>query len=724
MKKLFVTIAAVFFCGVLLAQEQSEKLDSVVISATRAWKHSPITYSSVDKETLSKSSSTNSVPMVLNLLPSVVTYTEGGNGLGNSIMTIRGSKGSQINVTLNGITLNDAESQEVFWVNIPALSSIISSVQLQRGLGTTAGGSGSFGASVNMSTASVSPGAFGAADFSIGSWNTYQTTVYAGTGLTGSGFYLNSAFSYGTTDGYIRNGFVNSKSGFLAAGWMGERNSLRFTYLLGDQKSGITWDGIDPEQYRQDRRQNKDNQTDNYTQHHLQFNWTHVFGHGLTLSNTINYTRGSGYDEYYGQDSAFEAFGFAPEMTGTDGQTWQLSDMIYRKMMANDYYLAKTDLTYKCSGFELAAGASLSQYVGNHFGRVLWAKVLGQDWNYGAFNDADSWYRAKNHKLDGNVFARAEYFISENLTAYADLQYRFINYKLKGKDEDYPILPNLMDYRRNWNFFNPRAGLSWNISHRHRLYGSVAVGHREPGRSDIKENIKGTVNPIKPERMTDYEFGYVYSGSALSGSATLYFMEYKDILLETGRLSTEGYALKENVPTGWRRGLELAAAWKPSTVLRIDANATLSTNKIKDYVAYVPYVDYSGQQRIEYGTSTMLLSPSLIGMGKVSVSPWADATVFSLSAKYVGKQYIDNTQRDIMAIPARCVLDFTASKELKLKRGVLGVSLYINNILNHKYFASGWRYELYDPATSQLISYLGIYPQPTTNFTIKLSYRF
>lgn len=740
MKKNLFVLAAALVCGSLSAQdvEKTERLDSVVVSSTRAGIQAPVTYSSLGKEELRASSTTNSVPMVLNLEPSVVTYNEGGNGLGNSSMTVRGSKGSQINVTLNGVTLNDAESQEVFWVNIPALSSFISSVQLQRGLGTSAGGSGAFGASVNMSTASVSPGSFGGADFSLGSWNTFQTTAYAGTGLLPGGFYVNASVSHGQTDGYIRNGSVNSNSGFLSAGWLGNSNSLRFTYLLGDQKSGITWDGIDPEQYKTDRRSNNagawydkfgnvhyyDNQIDRYTQHHLQFNWTHDFGGGLLWSNTINYTRGDGYDEYFKQAASYKKYGFSLPVVGVDLLPYYNGDIIYRKEMGNDYYLLKSDVSYTGGAFKVYGGLNASHYVGNHFGSVLWTSVLGDGWDYSGFNADDSWYRSRDHKVDVSSFVRAEMALTESVTAYIDLQYRFVRHKILGRDDDNHETGLLMDFKRSWNFFNPRAGLSWTIDPKNRVYGSVAVGHREPGRGDIKSNIKGSVSPIRPERMTDIELGYTYSGSRFAGGATVYLMEYKDILLETGKLNSSGYAIKENVPRGFRRGIELSGAWSPCSVLAVDGNLTLSANKIRDYREYIPYTDYSSVYEAYYGDSQMLLSPSVIGMGRVKVSPRGGPSYFSFSAKYVGKQYLDNTQRELMKVPARCVIDFCAYREFRVSSGVLGVTLYVNNVLGHKFFASGWRYEEYNPATDTIESQIGIYPQATTNFTVKLSYKF
>ena len=343
---LLITAPAAAFAGndSKSAGEESDKvehLDSVVVSASRAGKSTPVTYTMVGRQEIRSANPINSVPMILNLQPSVVTYNEGGTGLGNSNMTIRGSKGSQINVTLNGVTLNDAESQEVFWVNIPSLASILSSVQVQRGLGTTANGSGAFGASVNMSTASVQSDPFAVVDVSAGSWNTFETTVAAGTGLSKSGFYANAAYSRGYTDGYIRNAKVKSQSAFVALGWMNERNSLRMTWLMGHQRSGITWNGIDIEQYHKDRKYNDaglyydeygnvryyDNAIDAYDQNHIQLNYTHGFSDALTWSTTLNYTRGDGYDEYYKEDKKLPEYGFA--------STFGKSDIIYRKRISS-----------------------------------------------------------------------------------------------------------------------------------------------------------------------------------------------------------------------------------------------------------------------------------------------------------------------------------------------------------------------------------------------------
>ncbi len=766
--------------GISPEEKEPERLDSVVVSSSRAGDRTPVTFTMVGREQLRRSNPVNSLPMNLNLQPSVVTYSEGGTGLGNSTMTVRGSKGSQINVTLNGITLNDSESQEVFWVNIPSLTSLISSVQLQRGLGTSANGAGAFGASVNMNTASVSSDPFAAADFSAGSWNTFMTSMATGTGLTDSGMYFNAAFSYGDTDGYIRNADVSSQSAFAVLGWMDGNNSLRLTWLMGRQKSGITWDGISLEQYEKDRRYNGageyhdelgnvhyyDNQTDNYMQNHIQLNYTRRFGASLSWSNTLNYTRGDGYDEYYKEDRYMPDFGF-----DGDGE----SDMIYQKKMGNNYYVFNSDIKYRTDRLDLTGGVYLARYEGDHFGRMLWVKALGDSYDYDGYNSRDGFYRNRSVKMESSVFARAEWTPLEWMTLYADLQWRGIMLDMEGGDDDIHETGLAMRYDNRWSFFNPRIGMTFSWLHAHKAYVSAALGHREPGRGDIKENIKGDMSPIRPERMVDIEAGYEYSSEKVSASANIYLMEYRDMLIETGKLSSSGYAVKENVPRGWRRGIETAVAWNAAPWLSLDGNLTLSINEIEDYTSYVEVWDGEpGQTKaFNYGTTRMMMSPSVVGMFRAAFSPWRNTasnslktTTLAIDGKYVGKQYLDNTGRDMMAVPAYFVSDLSLSHEFTIGGGayrggssggssggsfggfsgsssggssggssgssrpggsrycIIGLTGYVSNLFNRLYYAAGWRWEGYTASDDRLTCGIGVYPQPPTAFTLKLSLRF
>ena len=713
-------------CMLPVCATAQERLDSAVVSSTRAGKETPVTYDMVGREELRQGNPSASLPMFLNLMPSVVTYNEGGTGLGNSAMTIRGSKGSQINVTLNGITLNDAESQEVFWVNIPALTSLISGVQVQRGLGTSASGPGAFGASINMNTAFVRSRPSAGVEFSGGSFGTFMTSAAVSSGKLPSGMYFDLAWNLGLTDGYIRNALVESTSLFAVVGWLRGNNSLRLTYLLGAQRSGITWDGIDLEQYHKDRRYNGageyiddngnvryyPNQTDNYAQHHLQLNYTRQFGAHLTWVNTLNYTRGDGYDEYYKMNRKLPNFGFP--MSGR-------SDMIYQKKMDNDLWVVSSNLRYRTHVLDVTGGVNLSWYRGGHWGDVLWAKEV-PDFPYSTLD----WYSNTGLKNEQSFFVRAEYHPLHWLTAYADLQYRGVGYTLSGVDDDWleygAVEADRLAYRRRWNFFNPRAGITADWGG-HKLYGFLAWGHREPGRGDIKENVKGAPTSIEPEKMLDAELGYAYTGKRFQASANIYLMEYWDMLLETGRLSSSGYAVKENVPRSWRRGIELCAAWEPLHWLKLDGNATLSMNQIADYTSYVPYADYSAMHEVHYGRTDMLMSPSLIAMARASFLPWKGGRI-ALDAKYVGKQFIDNSMRAEMAVPAYWVSNLSAGHQFQLRSALLDLSVYVNNLFNHMYYAAGWRWESYNPASDTVESGIGVYPQAPCNFMVKLRVSF
>ena len=737
--------------------EKVEKLDSVVVSSSRAGKDTPVTYTMVGKETLRRSNPLNSLPMNLALQPSVVSVNEGGTGLGYSKMTVRGSKGSQINVTLNGITLNDAESQEVFWVNIPALSSMISSVQLQRGLGTSANGAGAFGASINMSTASVGAEPFATAEMSLGSYGTYIGSFAAGSGLLKSGLYFNAAYSRGLTDGYIRNAYADVQSAMAVLGWINERNSLRLTWLMGDQRTGITWEGISLEQYESDRRYNPageyydqfgnvhyyDNETDNYAQNHLQLNYTRSFTDRLAWSTTFNYTRGDGYYENYKAGKSFSKYLMADPVI--DGVQYDEGDFITKEALANDYYVLNTDLRYSSDRLKLTGGLNLSRYDGDHIGSVLWNNVLGDSFDY----DSHDWYLNRGLKHEAGAFLRGELLCGERLNVFADLQYRGIWLGMSGPEDDGVLL----DHKDNWQFFNPRAGLSYRWSPSSRVYASAALGHREPGRSDIKElildankaasaGVAGRGVDIRPEKMLDIEAGYEYASEKLSLSANIYLMEYWDMLLETGKLTDVGYAIKENVPRSWRRGIELAAAWQALRWLQVGGNMTLSTNKIRNYTAYYEKYDnmndwnYLGQHQVEFENTDILMSPSLVGMASMTLRPFVssagslNSAYLTWNGKYVGKQYYDNTMSDDRSIPSYFVADLSVGYEVPVGRhpehseGSLSFSFHVHNLFNRMYYADAWLWRAYFQQEDDYYSEVGIYPQAPLNMMFKVTWNF
>ena len=741
--------------------DKVERLDSVVVSSSRAGKDTPVTFTMIHKDELRRTSPLNSLPMNLSLQPSVVSVNEGGTGLGYSKLSVRGSKGSQINVTLNGITLNDAESQEVFWVNIPALSSLISNVQLQRGLGTSANGAGAFGASINMSTASVGTDPFASADMGVGSFGTFTSSYAAGTGLLPSGVYFNAAYSRNSTDGYIRNAFARVQSAMAVLGWMNERNSLRLTWLMGDQHTGITWNGIDPSVYETDRRYNPageyydefgnvryyDNETDNYMQNHLQLNYTRSFSDRLAWSTTFNYTRGDGYYENYKSGKSFSKYLMDDPVI--DGVVYEEGDFITHEALANDYFVLNSDIRYNSSVLNLTAGVNLSRYDGDHIGSVLWNNILGDSYDY----DSHEWYLNNGLKQEANAFVRAEVKPLPWMTAYADLQYRGIWLNMSGPEDDGVLL----DHKDDWQFFNPRAGLSFRWSPRSRAYFSAALGHREPGRSDIKElildanmasqaGVTGRGIDIRPEKMLDVELGYEYASEKFSLSANIYLMEYWDMLIETGKLTDVGYAIKENVPRSWRRGVELAAIWAPLEWMTVGGNLTLSQNKIKSFTAYYEMYDnmdwwnYLGQKEVLFENSDILMSPSVVGSASLTFRPFAympgslNSTYLSLNGKYVGKQYYDNTSSDERMIPSYFTADLAAGYEVPLLRRdrqndldrcpSLSFSLHVNNLFNNLYYADAWVWRAYFQESDSWYSETGVFPQAPANFMLKVAINF
>lgn len=756
----FIAAAAAAFLATEVAgasePDKVERLDSVVVSASRAGKSTPVSYTMVGKKELRETNPMNSLPMTLALQPSVVISTEGGTGLGYSKMTVRGSKGSQINVTLNGITLNDAESQEVFWVNIPALSTFLSGVQVQRGLGTSACGAGAFGASINMNTAFVAADPSLRLDFSAGSYDTAVFSASASSGLLPSGLYFNVAYSANSTEGYIRNGWVDAHSLFAVLGWIRGNNSLRLTYLLGDQRSGITWNGVAFSKLATDRRSNSDglyknaagekvyyrNNSDNYRQQHIQLNWTHQFNPSLALSTTLNYTDGYGYNEKLKQGKKLTYVGFQKSFSYEGGVTGKsVGDMIYRKTMDNGLWVLNSELRYTGEKLSLTGGVYLSRHDGNHFGELMWSQVLGKDYPYRELNvqsPDNNWYFNNGLKQEANAFVRGEYNVNSWLTAYADVQYRLVDLDMSGIDDE-DDLP--MDFEHRWNFINPRAGLNAAFGP-HRIYASVAYGNREPGRSDLKEiiesnNLEGGDRELRPERMLDYELGYGFTGKNFSAGANIYLMEYKDMLLETGELSRSGYAIKDNVDRSWRRGVEVYAEWRPFNTLELAGNATFSTNKIRDYVKYYGKYDNMDDWKLigmveeKIGDVDMLLSPSVIAMGRMAFTPLRNigrgslkSTTIDLSGKFVGSQYWDNTGSADRRIPSYFVADLGLSHEFRLKTGAIGLGFYVRNLLDREYYSDAWVYRAYFDAENEWYQEEGVFPQAPRNFMFRVSYSF
>lgn len=706
-------------------------LNEIIVSATRVNEHAPIAFNNVSAQEIKANNTAKNIPYILQTLPSIVAYSEDGSGVGNTSFRIRGTDATRINVTLNGMPLNNPESQEVYWVNIPDLSNSLQSIQVQRGVGSSTNGSGAFGASISLKTQGARPQAYGEASTGVGSYNTFTSTIAAGTGILKNGLSFDARYSRVTGDGYIRNGKVNHRSAYASASYYNKNQLFKLSYLNGIQHTGITWEGISPEQLKTDRKYNPagayydeagnvhyyDNETDNYYSDIIQFTYSNALSDKLSLNVGLSYNHGYGYYENYKADQKFKKYGLDPQLV--NDSTYKSSDVITRKLMKNNFYVGNFTLNYISDKLTLTGGGNLTSYQGDHYGKLLWVKYNKN------ISDKYEWYRGDADKKEFSVFGKITYNILDNLAIFGDMQYRYIDYRMSGIDDDLENITN----KNYYSFFNPKAGLSYSFNN-NEVYASLSISNREPLRTDIKESVKGgSTQKIQPERMFDYELGYRYSSAIASFNANLYYMRYKDQMVQTGKLNDVGYKLMENVPTSYRMGIELSGAVQPANWIRIDANVTLSQNKIKNYTAY--YDLYNNQNDYEFvkqtseylGTTNISFSPNVIGSGILTITPYK-ALSLALVGKYVGKQYYDNTSNKDNRLADYFVSNIVLGYTFKTQKiGEVDLQFSVNNILNKRYVGNAWVATDKFEDGSEIV-YTGLYPQATRNIMAKLGIRF
>ena len=744
MKKVFLLLMLIFFSAVgyqVTAMSKDSlshiQLEEVVVSGTRAGVNTPVSYSNISMSDIRKDNAARNIPAILQNSPSLVSFTEDGLGVGNTYFRIRGTDATRINVTLNGIPLNNPETQEVFWVNLPDLSNSLQNIQIQRGVGTSTNGSAAFGASISLQTAGARSKPFGEVSTAVGSYGTFLSNIAAGTGVLNNGLSFDARYSRVLGNGYIRNGSVDHTSFYSVLSHYTDKQLIRLSYLKGIQHTGITWEGVSEEQMKDPEYGRKynpageyydevgnrlyyDNETDNYYSDIIQLTLSRELNRFMTLSAGLSYNYGYGYYENYREDRKFSEFGL--EDQSIDGVTYSRSDFVRQKMMENDFYVANIGLDYSLNRLKLTFGGMYSYYDGDHFGRLPWIKHWSGD------ESEIEWYRNIGRKSEFNFFTKADYQLNDKLSLFGDIQYRRVNYIFTGEDDD--LLDLTGDFL--YNFFNPKAGINIKLNNSSRLYASAAVGQREPLRNDLKDGIKGeSVNPIKPERMIDYELGYQYTGTnGWKLGANFYYMDYHNQMVQTGKLNDVGYKLMENVEDSYRTGLELEAAlplW--SNKLRLDANATFSRNRIKNYVAWFDHYDnqdnwnWEGQISEEYGTTNISFSPDVVSAASVTWQP-STALYLNLMGKYVSKQYMDNTSNDAKSIDAYFVSNISAGYTFKYTSiGTFNLQVYVNNLFNKEYVANGWAAtDTFSDGSS--INWIGYYPQAARNYMMRLTLSF
>ena len=717
-----------FQLSTLKAQDTVRTLDEVMIQDVRVSNKAPLTTSTLDRSELDEARTAVSLPFMLETQPSVVASGENG-GVGATALRIRGVDGSRINVNINGITLNDAESQEVFWYNIPNLGGMAQSMQIQRGVGASNGGSPAFGAAINMQTLNAHNRAYGQADLGFGSWNARQYSFSAGTGILGSGLSFDFAYSGLTSDGYIRSWGTDQQSFFGSASWYGERTLIKLLAIIGSQTTGITWDGAYDYQLDEDPTYNPSgeytmdgntmyypNETDNYWQRHYQLYISHLLTDQWSIHGALDYTHGDGYYEQYKADASYKKKLFLTDISGS-------GDYITRKQMDNNAITGNLSMHYSGNKLSLSVGDHLLYFDGYHFGNVLWFRdtAIHIDSPY-------EWYRYNGTKTDNSFYVKAAYDFTDDLNIYADLQLRTVNYKLKGSTDDRNTAKEqcMVDFDQNYLFFNPKAGINYRINGNQRTYFVAGISNREPTKSDIKDAI-GRNDTVKAETMLDLELGYQLAYNRWAFNVNLYGMFYKDQLTPSGDLSSSGYALMENVDKSYRIGIELEGGYMFTDWFRMDANLTLSQNKVLDYT-FADFADGDADPNLVTRTTDLALSPNIVGAAIATFTPCKDAKL-QLIGKYVGKQYADNTSRECYAIDPYFLLNLKASYTWKLKgTNEIEAQLLVNNLLDHKYRLSAWVGDWVDDWTGPAAAYYyhdrAWLQQPGINFMARVIYRF
>ncbi|WP_329903378.1 TonB-dependent receptor [Porphyromonas pogonae] len=683
-------------------------LEEITISSTRAGVKTPISFTNIDKSKIKKVNYGQDIPYILGTTPSVVSTSDGGIGIGYTGFRVRGTDASRINITTNGIPLNDSESQAVFWVNMPDFINSVQDLQVQRGVGTSSNGAGAFGASINMKTEGIKSKPYAEVGVSGGSYGVFRRSVKAGTGIINDHWSLDTRFSKLNSDGFVDRSGVKLKSYFIQGAYSADNSVLKLITFGGNEVTGIAWNGISPEDIKSyGRRYNtaglisKEDQTDpknfkyyrntdNYDQRHYQAIFSHVLTPALNLNINGHYTRGKGYTDEYRTNRKFKKYGLVSYKIGD--KDIQKSDLIRRKYLDNHFYGGNASLVWSPERLNLTLGLSANQYKGDHFGEIKWIKNYNK-----ALDPNHRYYEGDGRKTDFLGFLKLNYELLQGLNIYADLQMRHINYHIDGTIDHYDENTKdlqVMHLKRNFNFFNPKAGLFYQFNSNHQGYASVAVAHREPSRNNYTES--GADAYPEAERLIDYELGYKYVDNNIRLGANLYYMSYKDQLLLNGRLSDVGEMLTVNVPKSSRMGLELSSNWKIASWLQWDVAFTLSSNQIKDYkVFYSVYDAQYNWLRLEeknLKNAKIAFSPEVIASTGFTAN-WKNFEI-ALTGQYVGKQYLDNTENDARKLPSYFVSNLRLGYDFRaFKLANCNLGLQVNNLFNKDYSSNGYVYD-------------------------------
>ena len=720
MKKSVLLVALSLATSVMTAQQnqverdstKTQTLDEVLVQSIRVKSNAPITHSNVTKAQLEPRNLGQDLPILLNYLPSVVTTSDAGAGIGYTGIRVRGVSPLSTNITINGIPYTDAESLGTFWVNLPDFSSSVESLQLQRGVGTSTNGSGAFGASINILTDASAEKSSAEISNAFGSYNTRKHSVKFSTGKINDVFEVAGRLSQIKSDGYVDRAFSDLKSYFLQGTYNHNGTLIKALVFGGHEKTYQSWFGLTQEEIDENRQQNPytyDNEIDNYKQDHYQLHWNQKIDQNWSTNLGLNYTFGRGYFEQFRTDDDVSTYGGIVEATGVDFYGTPVTDLIRRRWLDNDYYVVNATVNYRDSELDLTFGGSYSNYDGDHFGEVIWAKQFAENTSI-----RDQYYFGNGKKTDFSVFAKATYTLNSKVDIFGDLQLRNVGYKTSGLTSD--LVNMLID--ETYSFFNPKVGVTFQLASHSNVYASYARANREPSRSDFESNPD-----VKSEQLNDFEIGWRYNKGALLLNVNSYYMQYNEQLILTGALDDVGAPVRKNSGDSYRLGLEVEAVYAFSDKFRVQPNVTFSSNKNKQTFSQV-----DGALK-DFGTTNISFSPEIVASNMFVYNPVKNLSLNFLT-KFVGEQYMGNTDTEASKLESYLVNDFNVSYQWNPKSVFTSVvvSALVNNIFNEEYVSNGYYYTYDDdwsvPGQVTTIEGAGYYPQATRNFLLGLSLKF
>ena len=718
MKKLLLTVFII--SNLSFSQKQTvdtlqgtpQNLNEVIVKALRVKFSSPITFSNVKREQYEKRNLGQDLPILLKYLPSVVTTSDAGAGVGYTGIRVRGVSPQSTNITINGIPFNDAESHGTYWVNLPDFSSSVESLQLQRGVGTSTNGSGAFGASINILTDSFSENPFTEISSSIGSYNTQKNTVKFSTGLINDHFELNGRLSKIKSDGYVDRAFSDLKSYFLQGTYYKGSTLIKTLAFGGHERTYQSWYGLTSDQLLENRRQNPytyENEIDNYKQDHFQFHWNETIDDNWSTNLSLNYTDGRGYFEQYKEDDSVDGYsGIVGSDLDSNGNILGTTDIIRRRWLDNDFYVLNFSTNYKSDNLDFIFNGSFSDYDGDHFGEVIWARTFSADGKI-----RDRYYDGNGKKTDLSFFTKVVYSIN-NFELFGDLQFRNVKYTTSGTTSD--LIEMLLNKKHN--FFNPKFGVSYKLNSNSILYSSYSRANREPNRTDYENN-----NNVKSEQLDDFEIGWRYRDENITLNVNSYLMIYNDQLVLTGALDDVGNPIRNNSGSSNRLGLEIESFYSINNLFDLNTSLSFSSNKNKSYIS-----NFNGQL-VDFGNTNISFSPDFVASNAL-IYTIDDNSSLSLLSKYVGKQYMSNTDSEFSLLNSYFVndLNFSHSLDNTYVFDSITFSLLINNVFDVEYVSNGYYYTYddtwSDPNRVTTIEGTGYYPQATRNFLAGIQLRF